>query len=301
MIKGKDVKNIAGAGASLAAWAKKNHDRLIPEPSLNPIWEIRSSGSVGTGKPVLGLEPLQRQIWDMQRADRAQALVLTGPHAAAQLLFDVVAMMLPRDQATIVPMDRSKLNLIQQRAAGETESGATAVAVAGLIEHISQVAAPESTAASTDSIRALQTAEGLAAALEALSSHRRIWVLVNVSSTDMSTPLSEALAHLYRVTLSLPGERGRLLVTGRESYLGAGLRELVEDSFAGEIQEGELPIPTAGDIARHLAKVRLARKLAPEDSGPTMANMIIQIAQLKANAGADLYGEVLRQVEEAIR
>lgn len=301
MIKGKDIRNVAGAGPSLAAWAKKNHDRLVPDASLNPIWEIRSSGSVGTGKPVLGLEPLQRQIWDMQRADRAQALALTGPHAAAQLLFDVIAMMLPRDQATIVPMDRSKLNLIQQRAAGETESGATAVAVAGLIEHISQVAAPESAAASTDSIRALQAAEGLTAALEALSSHGRTWVLVNVSSTDMSTPLSEALAHLYRATLSLPGEQGRLLVTGRESFLGAALRELVEDNFAGEIQEGELPMPTTGDIARHLAKVRLARGLPPGDSGPTIANMIIQIAQLKANAGADMYGEILRQVEEAIR
>ncbi|HEX8534363.1 MAG TPA: trypsin-like peptidase domain-containing protein [Allosphingosinicella sp.] len=300
MVNGEDVKNVAGAGASLAAWAKKNRERLSPGAALNPIWEIRPSGSTGTGKPVLGLEPLQRQIWDMQRADKAQALVLTGPHAAAQLLFDVVAMMLPRDQATIIPMDRSKLNLIQQRAAGETESGATAVAVAGLIEHITQVVTPESSTASTDSIGALKTAEGLSAALEALCSHGRIWVLVNVSSTDMSTPLSEALAHLYRATLSLPDGRGRLLVTGRETFLGAGLRELVEDSFTGEIREGELPMPTAGDIARHLAKARLARQLAPEDSGPKIAHMIIEIAKLRASAGADMYGEILRQVEEAI-
>lgn len=291
---GAGSMNLGGGGARLGVWRSERPDDYAAPQALNPVWEIRKTGKVGTGQPVVGFERLQRRIWDMELGRKTTALFVRGGNLAGRLVFDIIEAMLPADRALITRFDRVLLNdIIQALSAEAASESQTAIAITEIARRIGHTGAAVADRQSTDPIEARATAPTIAQAFATLPTERTLWILVNIGDLSVPTPLSEALGYLYRACLRLEGDRGRLLVVGSDAQIRDKIKALVEDVFMEDIPDEILTPPVAADVERYF--LRWAREVGD----PTY--QLPEVAKLNANAcirmvtakdGRDFYSDL---------
>lgn len=254
-----DQPALAGGGEWLADWWDRNPALRSTAPEKSPFWEIRTSGSPGTGEPVIGFDRMQERVWSAQRGESPLCAVATMSASAGRVLGGLVAKMLPSDRAEVVVLTRSELN----RYAAIGIGGATPVttvlqAMAGRLEAPPANADPilSGSEVATDSVVATQLANELAERLRRVQTSRTLWMIVNVGDGNLPSAVSEALGHLYRTVLGLSKGRGKLLVIGSDPLIRAPVAGLVEDIVA--MTEWDFPKPDDAAIERYMHRWSLA-------------------------------------------
>lgn len=277
--------NLGGGGAKLLLWRKTKADYDAPQV-LNPVWEIRKTGTVGSGQPVIGFEKLQRLVWEMQLGERGPAGFVQGGNLAGRLVFDIVEAMLPADRALVIRFDRVLLNLIMSVVSGQADKESqTAVAIAEIAKRIGKPGADRSDQHSTDPVEARAAAPSIGEALRSLPRDRTIWILVNIGDLEVPTPLSEALAYLYQACLRIDGNRGRLLVSGLDPRISQKVAILVQGVFDRQIETQLLGDPDADDVKRYFLRWALetgVENMQMPDIAKKFASLCVELAKMES-------------------
>jgi len=286
---------LGGGGKRLLDWRSTvKKTEFEPPVELNPIWEIRKTGKVGTGTPVLGFQGLQKRIWEIEHSPECGAMTVTGALNGGKMLFDLIEAMLPADRAVTVRFDRVILNDIV-RTLGEvsTTESQTAAAIAELARRIGLTVPGLSERSSADPVEGRAAAPLLSRALDLLPADRAIWILVNISDQPVPTPLSEALVYLYRACIGLARGRGKLVVTGADTEIGQKVSLILSDSFSGNIVSERFVEPEVEDLAQYLQHWGSAVGDEMFGSDPVAARRFGRMARDRARlraSGAALYG-----------
>ncbi|MDP9422429.1 MAG: trypsin-like peptidase domain-containing protein [Pseudomonadota bacterium] len=291
--EGSGQVNLGGGAAQLLLWRSAKADYDTPRV-LNPVWEIRKTGTVGSGQPVIGFEDFQRRVWDLELSGNQAALFVQGSSLAGRLVFDIIDAMFPADRALVVRFDRVLLNDIIAALSGQADmESQTAVAIAEIAKRIGNPGPDRGERHSTDPVEARAAAPAIGEALRSLPPDRTIWILVNIGDLDVPTPLSEALAYLYQACLRIDGGRGRLLVSGADPRIRQKIETLVQGVFDRGIEMHALGDPDVDDVKRYF--LRCAQETKNENlQMPAIAQMIADACvamakmELKANGG-DFY------------
>lgn len=255
IIVGGTETNLGGGGQQLAQWLLDREADYNTPPLLNPVWEIRKTGEIGSGQPVIGFEKLQRKIWDIELAGQPAAQFVQGSAYAGRLVFDIVETMLPADRALVIRFDRVLLNdIILALSSQASEESQTAIAIAEIVKRIGVPVPDLAEQHSTDPVEARAAAPGIADALSRLPADRNIWILVNIGDLDVPTPLSEALTYLYRACLRINRDRGRLLVAGSDERVYQKVASLVRDALEINVDSHVLGTPDADDVERYILR-----------------------------------------------
>lgn len=291
--QGDETVNLGGGGAQLLQWWRTKPDYETPRV-LNPVWEIRKTGNIGGGQPVIGFEELQRLAWEMELGSRPPALFVQGSALTGRLAFDVIEAMFPADRALVVRFDRVLLNGIITSLSGQADTESqTAVAITEIAKRIGNPGPDRGDQHSTDPVEARAAAPGIGEALRSLQSDRTLWILVNIGDLDVPTPLSEALAYLYQACLSIDGDRGRLLVAGVDPRIRQKIVALIKGVFDQDLPAHPLEDPDADDIKRYF--LRWAQETKNENlQMPAIAQMMadacLTMARMELSAnGGDFY------------
>ncbi|HEX4738810.1 MAG TPA: trypsin-like peptidase domain-containing protein [Allosphingosinicella sp.] len=298
------VLNVGGGGAWLARWWREHPDDHMPDPSLNPLWEWRPAGAVGTGIPVIGFESLQHSVWFAQLATEPMAAVVSMPRVAGALLVDIISSMLPPGGATVLRIRRAELDRIAMATLESREpTSAVLEALANQLQ-LPVAAAPTelpTSDLSTDSVRAANAVAALADRLGRVQAAGPVWLLVHVEDKPMRTAASEALGYLYRALLSIQGGRGRLLVIGDHPGMAAAVQDMLRDSVSGPVLKWSFAEPSESDIETYL--VRWAQAVAP-DKPDVRASLqgsgwlFLKAAQAAVIQGGDFYAALCDLLRE---
>ena len=288
--------NLGGGGAQLLRWRDEHKLDYEAPTALNPIWEIRKTGAVGSGQPVIGFEELQRKIWEVELAGKSAAMFVQGTNYAGRLVFDIVEAMLPADRAIIVRFDRVLLNdIITALSVHAGDESQTAIAIVEIAQRISHLEGSRPDRHSTDPIEARAAAPMIGKAFSSLPADRSIWTLVNIGDLDVPTPLSEALTYLYHACLRIEGKRGRLVIAGADDRVRAKVASLVRDVLEDDIGSNVLRNPDASAVERYFLRYGNELKidiLRNPDVARMMAQTCLSLATAEAGTGTDFYSSL---------
>ncbi|WP_221364417.1 trypsin-like serine peptidase [Sphingomonas jinjuensis] len=254
-----DTPNLGGGGGWLADWWAAHPDLRVAPPEVSPFWEIRSSGPVGSGEPVIGFDAMQQRVWDAQRHEDPVCAVTTIPAYAGRILGSLISKMLPSDRAQVVTLSRADLNGYVTAAVNEANPvTAMLAAMAGRLGAPAIVTDParSSEKVATDPVNAAQYANELADRLLRMQTFRTLWLVVNVGDGNLPSAMSEALGYLYRTVVSLPRGRGKLVIVGSDPLIRAAVAGLMEDV----VQVVEWPFHRPDDAALERFILRWCRE-----------------------------------------
>ncbi|MDC7675143.1 trypsin-like serine peptidase [Asticcacaulis machinosus] len=268
---------IAGGGQLLARWGAEH--ATVPT-GVVPVWEVLRSGGAGTGYPIIGMERILSAVLREQEAAganfglrmsgrdegseptppeatngvqgaRQRVWVANLNHTASRVLCDALPETLPADKAIVVPIHRAVLHDVFRVAAERFALPGSSGFVCEILKLLADRVTPAPLEGdigenfTTDIKRALSFETLLNDRYGSLPSNKLVWTVVQISTLKLDGEMSEALAHLYRAALSVPGDRGRLVITGSDRAIADVVRDILKDrsDIGVEIWEGD-PLTT---------------------------------------------------------